>query len=169
MDQDVKDEVPTAAGEENGEEKDGEEEEEELTHNADTGAKYYTMEEIGPHSTVGSLWIVVDNLVYDITNFTLEHPGGEEILFEQGGQDASTPFEDVGHSSDAREMMRQYLIGEVHPRDQKRKKKQKGGSKWGSSGSGSSAGDSSERSWLNQFFVGLGLALMGVAAYKTLY
>ena len=156
--------VPTAAAaEQNGEEKEGEEEEE-LTHNANTGAKYYTMEEMGPHSIVGSLWIVVDNLVYDITNFTLEHPGGKEILFEQGGQDASTPFEDVGHSSDAREMMRQYLIGEKHPQEQKRKKKQKGGSNRGSSGSGSSAGDSSERSWLNQLFVGVGLALVGVAA-----
>lgn len=34
---------------------------------------------------------------------------------EQAGADASESFEDVGHSSDAREMLKQYYIGDVHP------------------------------------------------------
>ena len=42
-----------------------------------------------------------------------QHPGGEEILVEHGGQDATEPFEDVGHSTDARDMMKEYLIGEL--------------------------------------------------------
>ncbi|KAL8195142.1 UNVERIFIED_CONTAM: Cytochrome b5 type B (outer mitochondrial membrane), partial [Gekko kuhli] len=45
------------------------------------------------------------------------HPGGEEVLLEQAGRDATESFEDVGHSVDAREMLDQYLIGEVHPSD----------------------------------------------------
>lgn len=44
-----------------------------------------------------------------------QHPGGEEVLLEQAGRDATESFEDVGHSSDAREMLKQYYIGEVHP------------------------------------------------------
>ncbi|NWZ70142.1 CYB5B protein, partial [Acrocephalus arundinaceus] len=44
-----------------------------------------------------------------------QHPGGEEVLLEQAGRDATESFEDVGHSTDAREMMKQYYIGEVHP------------------------------------------------------
>ncbi|KAJ1083779.1 hypothetical protein NDU88_003934 [Pleurodeles waltl] len=47
------------------------------------------------------------------------HPGGEEVLFEQAGGDATESFEDVGHSIDAREMLKQYFIGEVHPSDRK--------------------------------------------------
>ena len=43
-----------------------------------------------------------------------KHPGGEEILIEHAGQDATEPFEDVGHSSDSREMMAEYLIGELN-------------------------------------------------------
>ncbi|NXW43506.1 CYB5B protein, partial [Nyctiprogne leucopyga] len=44
-----------------------------------------------------------------------QHPGGEEVLLEQAGRDATESFEDVGHSTDAREMLKQYYVGEVHP------------------------------------------------------
>nr|XP_014350505.1 PREDICTED: cytochrome b5 isoform X2 [Latimeria chalumnae] len=47
----------------------------------------------------------------------VQHPGGEEVLFEQAGGDATESFEDVGHSVDAREMLTQYYIGELHPND----------------------------------------------------
>uniref|UniRef100_A0A8C9EGT1 Cytochrome b5 type B n=1 Tax=Pavo cristatus TaxID=9049 RepID=A0A8C9EGT1_PAVCR len=44
-----------------------------------------------------------------------QHPGGEEVLLEQAGRDATESFEDVGHSTDAREMLKQYYVGEIHP------------------------------------------------------
>lgn len=37
------------------------------------------------------------------------------MLREQAGGDASESFEDVGHSTDAREMAASMLIGELHP------------------------------------------------------
>lgn len=43
-----------------------------------------------------------------------QHPGGEEVLLEQAGSDATESFEDVGHSTDAREMLEQYYVGELH-------------------------------------------------------
>ncbi|KAJ8952689.1 hypothetical protein NQ318_021005 [Aromia moschata] len=43
----------------------------------------------------------------------LQHPGGEEVLLEQAGKEASEAFEDVGHSSDARELMVKFKIGEL--------------------------------------------------------
>lgn len=46
--------------------------------------------------------------------FLSQHPGGEEVLLEQVGSDATESFEDVGHSTDAREMLQQYYIGELH-------------------------------------------------------
>lgn len=56
------------------------------------------------------IWLVIHRRVYDITCFLKEHPGGEEVLIEQAGADASESFEDVGLSSDAREMLKQYYM-----------------------------------------------------------
>lgn len=44
-----------------------------------------------------------------------QHPGGEEVLREQAGGDATENFEDVGHSTDARELSKSFIIGELHP------------------------------------------------------
>lgn len=43
----------------------------------------------------------------------IQHPGGEEVLLEQAGMDTTESFEDVGHSTDAREMMADYYLGEL--------------------------------------------------------
>ncbi|MBZ3881698.1 Cytochrome b5 type B [Sciurus carolinensis] len=56
--------------------------------------------------------------VYNITCFLSEHPAGE-VLLEQAGTDAIESYEDVGHSYDAREMLKQYYISDVHPSDLK--------------------------------------------------
>ena len=45
--------------------------------------------------------------------YIYQHPGGEEILLEHAGQDSTEAFEDVGHSTDAREMLKEYLIGDL--------------------------------------------------------
>jgi len=54
--------------------------------------------------------------------FEFQHPGGEEVLLEQGGKDATESFEDVGHSTDAREMMKEYLVGELIDADKSHSK-----------------------------------------------
>lgn len=81
------------------------------------GVKYFRLSEIEQQNSFHSAWIIIDYKVYDVTKFLEEHPGGEEVLREQAGGDATESFEDVGHSTDAREMMRDFRIGEVHPDD----------------------------------------------------
>uniref|UniRef100_A0A3B3TQU2 Cytochrome b5 type B n=1 Tax=Poecilia latipinna TaxID=48699 RepID=A0A3B3TQU2_9TELE len=81
---------------------------------ADGGTKYYTLEEVRMHNMSNDTWLIIHNKIYDITSFLEEHPGGEEVLLEQGGSDATESFEDVGHSTDAREMLQQFYIGELH-------------------------------------------------------
>jgi hypothetical protein len=39
--------------------------------------------------------------------------GGEEVLLDLGGQDATEAFEDVGHSDEAREILQGLLIGDL--------------------------------------------------------
>lgn len=41
------------------------------------------------------------------------HSGGEEVLLDVGGQDATDAFEDVGHSDEAREILAGLLVGTV--------------------------------------------------------
>ena len=40
-----------------------------------------------------------------------QHSGGEEVLLDVGGQDATEAFEDVGHSDEARESLDAMLVG----------------------------------------------------------
>ncbi|XP_041670661.1 cytochrome b5 [Cheilinus undulatus] len=84
------------------------------------GVKYYRLSEIEEQNSFRSTWIIINNQVYDVTKFLDEHPGGEEVLREQAGGDATESFEDVGHSTDAREMAHDMIIGELHPDDREK-------------------------------------------------
>ncbi|XP_028930401.1 cytochrome b5 type B isoform X1 [Ornithorhynchus anatinus] len=88
---------------------------------AETPVAYYRLEEVARRNSPLESWLVIHGKVYDVTRFLSEHPGGEEVLLEQAGGDASESFEDVGHSMDAREMLEQYYIGEIHPSERKEK------------------------------------------------
>lgn len=39
--------------------------------------------------------------------------GGEEVLLEVGGRDATEAFEDVGHSDEAREILDAMIVGNL--------------------------------------------------------
>ncbi|XP_064242602.1 cytochrome b5 [Passer domesticus] len=86
----------------------------------DGPAPVFTLEEVAKRNSSREAWLVIHGRVYDVTRFLEEHPGGEEVLLEQAGRDATESFEDVGHSTDAREMLKQYYIGEVHPSDREK-------------------------------------------------
>ncbi|VDP15440.1 unnamed protein product [Soboliphyme baturini] len=77
--------------------------------------KLFTREEVSKHNAKSSTWLTLDNKVYDVTAFLEEHPGGIEVLLENAGRDATIEFEDIGHSSDAREIREHYLIGAIVP------------------------------------------------------
>ncbi|KAI8636608.1 cytochrome b5-like heme/steroid binding domain-containing protein [Parasitella parasitica] len=78
-------------------------------------ARIFTYEEVSKHNTRDDLYMIIDKKVYDITKFLDEHPGGDEILIEEGAKDASDAFEDVGHSPDAHDMLKKYHVGKVDP------------------------------------------------------
>ncbi|EAW11302.1 cytochrome b5-like heme/steroid binding domain-containing protein [Aspergillus clavatus NRRL 1] len=75
--------------------------------------KEFTLQEIAEHNTKKDLYLIVHDKVYDCTSFVDEHPGGEEVLLDVGGQDSTEAFEDVGHSDEAREILDGLLIGTV--------------------------------------------------------
>ncbi|KAI3764484.1 hypothetical protein L2E82_14493 [Cichorium intybus] len=48
---------------------------------------------------------LIHSMVYDVTPFMEDHPGGDEFLLAATGKDATNDYEDVGHSEDARGIM----------------------------------------------------------------
>ena len=73
--------------------------------------KEYTYSDVSEHNTKKDLFIVVHDKVYNASSFVDEHPGGEEVLLDVGGQDSTEAFEDVGHSDEAREILDGLLVG----------------------------------------------------------
>ena len=71
----------------------------------------FTMNQVSLHKRREDCWFVIGGKVYDVTKFLEEHPGGEEVLIEVSGRDATQDFEDVGHSSAAKGMMETYVVG----------------------------------------------------------
>ena len=59
--------------------------------------------------------MVLHGKVYNVSKYLDEHPGGEEVLLDKGGEDATEDFEDVGHSNEARKVLKQFEIGELPP------------------------------------------------------
>ncbi|KAL9880472.1 cytochrome b5 isoform X1 [Glossina fuscipes] len=79
--------------------------------------KQISLAEVKEHNKASDLWVVIENKVYDLTKFRDEHPGGEEVLVEVAGRDATKDFDEVGHSQDAKDMMKKYCIGELEDKN----------------------------------------------------
>ncbi|XP_028392242.1 cytochrome b5-like [Dendronephthya gigantea] len=124
-----------------------------------TGKKIITQTELEQHNMGKSLWIAIHNQVYDVTKFLDEHPGGEEVLLEQAGQKATEAFEDVGHSDDARELMKDFLIGELAEADKEPEVEQ-------SEELQSSNSTATAISWLIPAAISIGI--IAVAVYKMM-
>ncbi|KAF1984929.1 cytochrome b5 [Aulographum hederae CBS 113979] len=76
-------------------------------------SKEFTFSEVAEHTSKKDLFLVIHDKVYNTSSFVDEHPGGEEVLLDVGGQDATEAFEDVGHSDEAREILDGMLVGTV--------------------------------------------------------
>ncbi|KAI5631703.1 cytochrome b5-like heme/Steroid binding domain-containing protein [Phthorimaea operculella] len=80
-------------------------------------SKQYTRKEIAELGNPKKVLFIIDNVVYDVNEFLDEHPGGHEVLTNVAGKDASEDFDDIGHSLDAKELMKKYVVGELVPQD----------------------------------------------------
>lgn len=67
-------------------------------------------------------------MVYDVTEYLQDHPGGSEVMLEQAGElilvtflilsglvgkDAEEMFRDIGHSNAALAMLKKFEIGKL--------------------------------------------------------
>lgn len=55
--------------------------------------KEFSLEEIAKHNKKGDCWCIIKNIVVDLSDFTKEHPGGEQSILTYAGKDASESFD----------------------------------------------------------------------------
>ncbi len=78
----------------------------------------YTRAEVAEHSTRRDAWIIVqdkktkEDRVYDVTDYVDDHPGGESILRNAGG-DATEGFLGPQHPSTVNIMLDDMCIGKL--------------------------------------------------------
>ncbi|KAL3613509.1 hypothetical protein CASFOL_042654 [Castilleja foliolosa] len=75
--------------------------------------KVHSFEDVANHNKKDDCWLIISGKVYNVTPFLEEHPGGDEVLIMATGKDATADFEDVGHSDDAQEKMKELLVGRI--------------------------------------------------------
>jgi len=125
--------------------------------------KEFTFSDVSEHTTKKDLYMVIHEKVYDTTSFVDEHPGGEEVLLDVGGQDATEAFEDVGHSDEAREILERLYVGELKRLESDPKPKAAAASTSHSAGASSGGG----LSFGTILMFGL-VAIVGYVAYQSM-
>jgi len=79
------------------------------------GRAFITRDAVKSHSSKTDVWMTIHNKVYNVSKYLEDHPGGEEVLMDRAGADATEDFEDVGHSADARKTLDKFEVGELPP------------------------------------------------------
>ncbi len=72
----------------------------------------FTKEEVAQHKTRDDCWIIVDKNVYDVTDYIDEHPGGDAILANAGG-DSTVGVHGPQHPISMWDVLALYKIGEL--------------------------------------------------------
>ncbi|KAK4515526.1 uncharacterized protein ATC70_010476 [Mucor velutinosus] len=83
-------------------------------------SKVYSAQEVAKHNHEKSLWVIFNDRVYDVTDFSKDHPGGDDVVLEYAGKDITEVMSDKllhDHSEAAFDMMDDYLIGTLEGSD----------------------------------------------------
>jgi cytochrome b involved in lipid metabolism len=76
-----------------------------------------TVDEVKKHNQLNDCWLIINDAVYDVTNYAQFHPGGDQRIYRFCGQDATTAFQTQGgkgsHSQKAVDQLKQLYLGKI--------------------------------------------------------
>ena len=84
----------------------------------ETGLEVISLKEVSMHCTMEDGWMVIYDKVYEVTEYLMKHPGGEDVMMEYLGYDATMAFRGVGHSRGVSRVLEKYLVG-ILPMDER--------------------------------------------------
>ncbi|MEN8253081.1 MAG: cytochrome b5-like heme/steroid binding domain-containing protein [Patescibacteria group bacterium] len=73
--------------------------------------------EVAQHNSAQDCWIIVEDKVYDLSNFANKHLGGIQVITNICGSDGTNVFNTRGdrgpHPASAKEKLSEFLVGEL--------------------------------------------------------
>lgn len=72
----------------------------------------FNANEVALHNKENDCWIIVDDKVYDITDYINDHPGGDSILKNAGG-DSTVGVHGPQHPPSMWDVLKLYYIGDL--------------------------------------------------------
>ncbi|KAL9630208.1 MAG: hypothetical protein Q9164_006536 [Protoblastenia rupestris] len=81
-------------------------------------SKTFSKDEVAGHKGPKDLYVIVDDDVYDLSEFQAEHPGGQKILQRVGGKDASKQFWKYHNESILKKYKGQLQVGSLDSKPQ---------------------------------------------------
>jgi len=89
----------------------------EIAPAAEPTLRKYSMAVVARHHQKNNCWMAIEGQVYDITTYLPAHPSVPEIVLPWCGKEATQAWQTktIGrpHSSRAKHLLKQYLIGEL--------------------------------------------------------
>jgi cytochrome b involved in lipid metabolism len=76
-------------------------------------------ETVAEHNLPSDCWLIINNNIYNITDYVANHPGGEKNITDYCGQDATAAFDTKNekpgetHSDAARALLQKFYIGDL--------------------------------------------------------
>lgn len=85
-----------------------------VTQPAEATGEQYTMTEVEDNDSADTCWTVIDNGVYDLSDWVDQHPGGPDRIEQLCGSDGTQMFTNQ-HSGDSApaEQLTEFRIGEL--------------------------------------------------------
>ena len=77
--------------------------------------RLFTLDEVKSHSGPDDIYLLIENEVYDVTEFAKTHPGGT-IIYKYGGKDASDQFR-AFHRPRVAGYLKKYHVGTLDSKD----------------------------------------------------
>lgn len=82
---------------------------------ASTDPAGYSLSEVARHATLDDCWMVIEGIVYDVSDYVPRHPAPPNVLEQWCGREATegmrTKGDDSDHSARAWRMLERYRVG----------------------------------------------------------